>query len=310
MISPHYSLETSQKNKPSTQSSVGIIGQGFVGSAVRAGLDAHFNVMTYDKYQPHKTTHRSAEILKKCEVVFVCVPTPMDLETGQCHTGIVESVVSELDAIASLLYDAGQITHPITLVVKSTVPPGTIDLLNERAFFVQVAFNPEFLTEANAVSDFINQDRIILGGDSAALVPVEDVFRTAFPGVPILKTAASTAEMVKYTTNNFLTVKVAFANEIYDLCQANHIDYTEMIELVKHDKRVGLSHWAVPGPDGDRGFGGHCFPKDLQAMRYTASQLEVATPMLDAASETNSRVRNNKDWLAQEGRAVINKINQ
>lgn len=302
-----YALQTSQRTMGYIKETVGIIGQGFVGTAVRVGLDGHFNVMTYDKYETNKTTHQPSEILKKCEVVFVCVPTPMDVETGECHTGIVESVVQELDALATLLHDAGEIMHPITLIVKSTVPPGTCSFLDKhRTEYVSVGFNPEFLTEANAIQDFMNQDRIILGGEPAALEPVVNVFETAFPGVPIHVTDSATAEMVKYTTNTFLSVKVSFANEMYDLCQANHIDYSKMIELAKLDKRLGSSHWMVPGPDGDRGFGGHCFPKDLTALRYVASQLEVSTPTLDGANETNNRVRSNKDWLEQEGRAVIN----
>jgi UDPglucose 6-dehydrogenase len=304
-----YALQTNQKQMGYTKTPVGIIGQGFVGTAVRVGLDNEFNVMTYDKYETNKTTHQPAEILRKCEVVFVCVPTPMDLETGECHTGIVESVVAELDALATLLHDAGELNHPITLVVKSTVPPGTTKFLNDhRSEYVNVTFNPEFLTEANAIQDFMNQDRIILGGEPAALEPVVDVFQTAFPGVPIQTTDSTTAEMVKYTTNTFLSVKVSFANEIYDLCKASHVDYSKMIELAKLDKRLGGSHWMVPGPDGDRGFGGHCFPKDLTALRYVASQFEVQTPVLDGANETNNRVRANRDWEEQEGRAVINKL--
>lgn len=304
----NYELQTTIKKMNTNRKSVGIIGQGFVGTATRVGLDPHFEVMTYDKFNESKTTHNPIEIVKKCEVIFVCVPTPMDMETGECHIGIVESVVRELDSVTGLLIEAGSIAHVPTLVIKSTVPPGTTNFLDKnRSTYVNVTFNPEFLTEANAIQDFINQDRIILGGEPEALLPVEDVFQTAFPGVPILKTSAATAEMVKYTTNTFLSVKVSFANEIYDLCQAGNIDYNEMIQLAKHDKRLGNSHWMVPGPDGDRGFGGHCFPKDLSALRYVASQFEVKTPVLDATAETNQRVRVNRDWLEQEGRAVINK---
>ena len=280
---------------------IGIVGQGFVGSAVRAGLETEFNVLTYDKFVEEKTNSTLLNIVSKCDVIFVCVPTPMDMETGECHTGIVESVISDIDR---LCIDLNVVP---TLVVKSTVPPGTIDRLNDYiAQHCNVTFNPEFLTEANAINDFINQNRIVLGGDKMALRPVIEIFEAAFPGVPIKVTTAATAEMVKYTTNCFLATKVSFANEIFDICQHSRVDYNEMVDIAKLDTRLGNSHWMVPGPDGDRGYGGHCFPKDMTALRYIASQMPVATPTLDGASKTNSNVRKNLDWEEQEGRAVIN----
>jgi UDPglucose 6-dehydrogenase len=280
---------------------IGIVGQGFVGSAVKAGLETEFNVLTYDKFVEEKTNSSLLNIVSKCDVIFVCVPTPMDMETGECHIGIVESVVRDIDR---LCIDLDVVP---TLVVKSTVPPGTIDNLNDLvAQHCNVTFNPEFLTEANAVNDFINQNRIVLGGDKSALRPVVEIFESAFPGVPIKVTTAATAEMVKYTTNCFLATKVSFANEIYDICRHSRIDYNEMVDIAKLDTRLGNSHWMVPGPDGDRGYGGHCFPKDMTALRYIASQMPVATPTLDGASKTNSNVRKDLDWEEQEGRAVIN----
>lgn len=284
---------------------IGIIGQGFVGSAVKAGLETEFKVLTYDKFIVEKTNSTLLNIVDKCEVIFVCVPTPMDMSTGECHTGIVESVIQDVDR---LCIDLNVVP---TLVVKSTVPPGTIDSLNDYiAQHCNVTFNPEFLTEANAVSDFINQNRIVLGGDKSALRPVVEIFESAFPGVPIKITSASTAEMIKYTTNCFLATKVSFANEIYDICKGIDVDYNEMIEISKLDTRLGSSHWMVPGPDGDRGYGGHCFPKDMTALRYVASTLSVDTPTINGASLTNSNVRKDLDWESQEGRAVIhtNKI--
>ena len=280
---------------------IGIVGQGFVGSAVKAGLETEFNVLTYDKFVEEKTNSTLLNIVSKCDVIFVCVPTPMDMETGECHIGIVESVVRDIDR---LCIDLNVVP---TLVVKSTVPPGTIDNLNDLvAQHCNVTFNPEFLTEANAVNDFINQNRIVLGGDKSALRPVVEIFESAFPGIPIKVTTAATAEMVKYTTNCFLATKVSFANEIYDICRHSRIDYNEMVDIAKLDTRLGNSHWMVPGPDGDRGYGGHCFPKDMTALRYIASHMHVATPTLDGASETNSNVRKDLDWEEQEGRAVIN----
>lgn len=280
---------------------IGIVGQGFVGTAVREGLKEYHNVHTYDKFKTESSTMNLKSLVKHSEIIFVCVPTPMDAETGVAHTGIVESVIGEIDELAS------EVGNTPTLVIKSTVPPGTTERIHNSISYCDVTFNPEFLTEANAINDFKNQNRIIIGAprgvDTSRVV---DAFSTAFPDVNIVTTRAAEAEMCKYIINTFLSVKVSFANEIYDICESQHVNYNEAVELAKLDPRVGQSHWMVPGPDGSRGFGGHCFPKDLTALRYVASQEAVETSVLDATWKTNNRVREDRDWEAQEGRAVIN----
>ena len=110
--------------------------------------------------------------------------------------------------------------------------------------------------------------------------------------------------MVKYTTNCFLATKVSFANELNQICKQLDIDYDKVVEYAKYDKRLGNSHWAVPGPDGDFGYGGHCFPKDIAALKYLANELGVDTPVLDGTIRKNDQVRLNRDWESQLGRAV------
>ena len=113
--------------------------------------------------------------------------------------------------------------------------------------------------------------------------------------------------MVKYFTNCFLATKVSFANEIYQICEKLDIDYDKVVEYAKYDERIGYSHLNVPGPDGDFGFGGHCFPKDLNALINLAvkNELGLDINVLNAALETNNRVRQNRDWEKLKGRAVI-----
>ena len=130
------------------------------------------------------------------------------------------------------------------------------------------------------------------------------MFRKAFPTIPIVKTGTKTAEMVKYFTNCFLASKVTFANQMYEVCQSSNIDYDKVCEYALYDDRIGKSHLAVPGPDGDRGYGGHCFPKDLAAMRYFANTNHVDDSFLKAVEYFNKSVRTNKDWLKMKGRAV------
>ena len=160
------------------------------------------------------------------------------------------------------------------------------------------------MTEANSIEDFKNQTRIILGGPRPYTTQVKTMFRKAYPHIPIIKTGYKTAEMVKYFINNFLSTKVSFANEMYQICKSLDIDYDKVTEYALFDQRIGRSHLAVPGPDGDFGYGGHCFPKDLDAMLYLASTMGIKPVILRATKEKNNKVRNNRDWEAMLGRAI------
>jgi len=110
--------------------------------------------------------------------------------------------------------------------------------------------------------------------------------------------------MVKYMTNTFLATKVSFANEMYMICDKLDIDYDKVVEYSTYDERLGKSHWAVPGPDGKFGFGGSCFPKDINALLEVANKFKIDVFTLDGAWETNLQVRPEKDWEELKGRAV------
>ena len=273
---------------------IGIVGQGFVGTAVREGLKTFFDIETYDIVKD-STCDSLDEICKKCNIMFVCLPTPMQ-QDGGCYVGIVEEVLEKINALNNCK----------TIIVKSTIPPGTTAKWNNMFDNIDIVFNPEFLTEANSVNDFKNQTRIIIGGPKKAASRVRRLFVKAFPKVKIIKTDSTYAEMVKYVTNCFLAMKVSFANEMYEISNALDIDYDKVIEYAMHDDRLGYSHWSVPGPDGDFGYGGHCFPKDVKALINVAQDLLIEPHMLIATNEKNNNVRKNRDWEQMEGRAVIN----
>jgi len=270
---------------------IGIIGQGYVGTALKVGFKDYYNVETYDKYDLSKSTKSSIKrVVEFTDVIFVCVPTPMRKD-GTCYTGIVEEVIREINETAD-----GHI-----VVIKSTVPPGTTDRINAEYTKSTVIFNPEFLTEANFIDDFKNQNRIILGGDRKGTSKVRQLYSRLFPQATIVKTGAKHAEMVKYFTNCFLATKVSFANEMKHICDSIDLDYDKVVEYATYDKRLGKSHWAVPGPDGDLGFGGHCLPKDLSAMVNGFDTLGL----LEAVEQVNDQVRENRDWELMVGRAVL-----
>lgn len=317
--------------------SIAVIGQGFVGGSLTTVFtERGFNVYAYDKsgryakgalpsHGDFAAGYPSSikELVLDNEgggtpgfsnVYFVCLPTPM-FEDGSADLSIVESVLEELAVIPG----------ERIAVVKSTVPPGSTEAWNEKfgSRGLHVVFNPEFLTEANALEDMRNQNRIILGGPRPWINEVKQIFQTAFPKVPIIKTSSTTAEMVKYVTNCMLAVKVSFANEVAQICEAldrdgRNIDYDKVVEYAKVDSRLGDTHWSVPGPvpthDGRyvRGFGGHCFPKDINALMSVARQHGIDPKVMQAAWDKNLEVRapDDRDWEKQIGRAVSKRKQQ
>jgi UDPglucose 6-dehydrogenase len=275
---------------------IGIVGQGFVGNAVYQKFKNYYDVLTYDK-DDTKSTSTLENLTMLCDTIFLCLPTPMKSD-GSCDISILEQVLSSID----LLADNYETTKSI--VIKSTISPGTTQKWNKKYESLRLVFNPEFLTERNAVEDYENQNRIILGGPRPTTTELKQIFSKVFPKANIIKTDSTHAEMVKYLTNTFLSTKVSFANEMYQLCGKLNIDYDKVVEYATHDDRLGKSHWNVPGHDGDFGFGGHCFPKDLAAILHITEELKTVNNVLCATQETNNNVRKDRDWEKMKGRAV------
>ena len=275
---------------------IGIIGQGYVGSAIKIGFEPYYELETYDKYDVDKSSCSLEKLVESCKVIFVCVPTPMN-KNGSCNTDIVEGVVDDINKLSS---------KEKIVVIKSTISPGTTDRLNKKYKKISVIFNPEFLTEANFIEDFKNQTRIILGGTRKGTNKLRQIYSKVFPKSHIIKTGSKTAEMVKYMTNTYLATKVSFFNEIEDFCRRKSINYENVRHLVAQDKRIGHSHTYVPGPDGKRGFGGTCFPKDVSSLITQMIDVGLLSYVLIAARNRNIDIdRPEKDWSEDKGRAVI-----
>ena len=282
---------------------LGIVGCGFVGSSMRTGLCEKNKVETYDKYNQELSTVNDLEgLVSKSNILFVCLPTPMR-QDGSCDISLVEQTVFEIDKLTA----TNQCNDKI-VVIKSTVPPGTTyRLQQETSQFIDVIFNPEFLTEANHIEDFKNQKRIVLGGDNCkeSLEKIKTMYMKQFPEVPYVICGSLEAEITKYFCNCYLATKVSFANEMRQLCDSLNADYNRVVEASVYDTRIGTSHFSVPGPDGKRGFGGSCFPKDVNAMIYMMDEVGVKPQVLRAVWEKNLEVRPEKDWEKLKGRAVI-----
>jgi UDPglucose 6-dehydrogenase len=290
---------------------IGIIGQGFVGSAIREGLKDFYNILTYD-LDPSKCNSNLIDVTERSDIVFVCVPTPMRKD-GSCDTRILESVIDDVYRV----YIDSQIKKPPVLVIKSTVTPGTTQRINDNYEDMVILFSPEFLTEANSFNDFKNQNRIVIGVpkknknektvscfDEAYLL--RDMFKKVFPSIAMPMYNSSEAEMCKYFINCFLATKVIFSNQMFDICNAAGLSYENIKNMALLDPRIGDSHMSVPGPDGDRGFGGHCFPKDLEAMISFGMDngAPFSVSFLQEVKIYNDLVRENRDWEKMKGRAI------
>lgn len=250
-------------------------------------------------------------LVQKCPIIFICVPTPMR-QDGSCSTEIVEEVVRGLNGAQVERLNKGDQKNRVTItdgfgenekvsycegmrppavdgeriivVIKSTVPPGTTARLQSECGWLDLVFNPEFLTEKNYLRDFAEMDRVILGGEAGkGIDETWDLYRTFgewqvensrvrpvpfndFDDSPtreeltIHSCSSTEAEMVKYLSNCFLATKVSLANEFAQVCEKVGADWDTVWGIASTDERLGDSHWRVPGPDGKKGFGGSCVP--------------------------------------------------
>ena len=269
---------------------IGIIGQGFVGNEVYQKFKNHFSVDTFD-IDPSKSKTSYEKVIQN-KIIFVCLPTPMNTD-GSCNTSIVEGEIDKLDKLGDY-----------TIVVKSTIIPGTTKAWNKK-YNSDIVFNPEFLTEKNAVKDFENQKHIVLGGPGKATDKIKNIFEVVFKKAKISCIDETEAELLKYYLNTFLAVKVSFANEMYQLSKKLEVNYDNLLSMVLEDERIGKTHLNVPGHDGDYGYGGHCFPKDTRALIKLTDKSVTVNNILKATEATNLEVRKNKDWEKMIGRAVL-----
>ena len=252
-----------------------IAGYGFVGKAVANALKSNYDLVIVDpKYTDAKIMdHHDAD------GIIICVGTP-STPSGQCDPEQVRGVLDEVPIFMPVL-------------IKSTISPDVIEELETRYVDHSICYSPEFLRAISADKDFEDQKFMIVGGEDPECF-WQDLFTAVLDKCKLYFFCSMLeASMAKYTVNSFLSVKVAFFNQIYDLCQKNGADFEVVRRLVAHDQRIGTSHSLVPGLDGERGFGGACFPKDTQAFRKYAYGLNKPITILDSAIDYNNAIRQN-----------------
>lgn len=259
---------------------IGIIGLGYVGSAIHNAFNSAFfaECVIIDPAKGFNST--TYNDLKDADAVFVCVPTPRS-ETENCDTSILEDVLLQLD----------KIKYAGVIISKCTATPDVYTRLVD--LYPNLVHIPEFLTAANANIDYINGQFAIIGGRVKAYInEAERVIKIGQSNLKnIIHCTIGEAALAKYTINSFLAVKVVFMNEIFNIAESSKLSYDKIMLMVQLDSRIGGSHMQVPGADGLYGFGGHCFPKDTEALLKFSKDLGVTMQILEAALKKNTLLR-------------------
>lgn len=252
-----------------------IAGYGFVGKAVSNALQTQHDIVIHDpQYTDYKIIdHQDAD------GIIICVPTPTT-PNGVCDISIICDIL-----------DTVPIFMPV--LIKSTVTPGSVEGIREIYPDHSICFSPEFLRANSANKDFLNQRYVVIGGEDPECF-WQELFQTSLPNCNIVfNCTQEEACLVKYATNSFLALKTSFFNQIYDVCEKTNIDFDIVRQIVAQDTRIGSDHTMVPGPDGERGWGGHCFPKDTEAFVKWGAVVESPVTLVESAIDYNKKVRKN-----------------
>ena len=258
---------------------IGIIGLGFLGGS----MDRYFTGKGVTPFRYDKKGIGSPEEVNKADIIFVCVNTPYSRKTGDIDLSYIDSAL-------------GIIKGEKAAVIRSTVPPGTTDMFQQKFPDLRLLFNPEFLRAKFAYEDFIKPPRQIAGFTEKSRKDADTLLQL-LPEAPKEYTKilpAKSAEMIKYAANTILAVRVALANKFFDISKAVGADYDEIRNLVGADHRIG--HWGFDvSYEGFRGYNGTCFPKDVRTLISRGNKAGVDMGWLEALDDENLEL------LAEQG---------
>jgi len=254
---------------------IGIIGHGFVGEAITQNLIPPFQSVILDPAKGFKNTY---DDIKSCTNIFVCVPSPQGID-GYCDVSIIEDVFNKLKGYTG------------TIISKVTAPPNFYEYWGHK--LPNLIYVPEFLRAESSIADFGSTGWVIVGGSVAAYQrEAVRILKEIQPSITKIEYCdIGQAAFVKYAVNSFLATKIVFMNELEQLAQTHNYDWKYLAYLIKMDRRIGDSHTQVPGPDGQYGFGGACFPKDTEALLKYAEDRGINLNTLSAAVKKNTLLR-------------------
>lgn len=262
---------------------VGIIGMGVVGQALHGTFKKKHITRTYDINGKWETF----EDVLKTEIIFLCLPTPTKFISGRFQQSNI--------ALSEVLSSLNEANYKGIIVIKSTVLPGTTEEFGIIYPDLKLVHNPEFLSEKTAKEDFKNSKSVLISSkdfkNSGVLV---EFYKKTFPDLELkfISFNPKITEMAKYMCNVFYATKISIFNEFYDICQKLNIDFREVkTAAMCSNDWIGMKHTEVPGPDGKRGWGGMCFPKDVEALLGFAEKQRIDIPTIKASYDYNKKVR-------------------
>lgn len=263
---------------------IGIIGLGFVGGAMYDSFKSkELNVFGYDKY---KISDSFEECLDS-NILFLCLPTQFNELTNEYDKGPIMETCNKLEINS---YNG-------IVVIKSTIEPSTTSSLVKAYPMIKFLHNPEFLTAATALEDFNNQHHIVLGKSESESITDDDIeflslfYKKIFPNAEISVCSALESESMKIFLNCFYATKIQFFNEIYCLCEKTGCDYKIVKNLMLKNNWINPMHTNVPGPDGNKSYGGYCFPKDTNALLNHMLRYGVPCAVLEATIRERNIMR-------------------
>ena len=225
------------------------------------------------------------------DLVFICVDTPYDNKNVLNLTNLYSAVQE--------IADNKKDSRDLTILIRSTIPPGTIDGLNSKYSKHNLIFisNPEFLREGNAVEDFFEGDVTVIGGNNKVGIDLCLELYKNFRSEKIV-TNPKNAELIKFVNNSFHALKITFANEIGQICSSLDINSNELMHIFKSDKQLNISEkYLTPG----FAYGGSCLPKDTNGLKNLAKSLSVSVPIISSIAKSNNE-------LIKKTASMINKI--
>jgi len=263
----------------------GICGAGFVGGAIIQGLQTVADIKVYDKFKPQDSFE---DMVDSSEFIFLCLPTNMGKK------GSVD--LSVLDEVLDMLAKRIKKRDKKIIIIKSTVLPGTTDNYQKKYPNLTLIHSLESLTARFARLDWINANRVVIGGkNKKACERVAELHRARINS-PIVITDAIVSELAKYTCNCFFATKLMFFNQIYELCKKLNVDYEEIKNIALLDGRIARSHVDIPGPDGKFYFGNACLPKDVAGITKFAREIGVPQTVLEEVNKINKE--NRPEWYS------------
>ncbi len=265
--------------QPPYNMKIGIVGFGFVGKALKNGLRDSVDCIEID---PKLDTNLSDLSNHKPDIVFICLPTPMNDDGSQ-----------NIDIVRNAIFELNKHDPNILVVLKSTILPKYVIEISKLT--KNLVINPEFLRDKHANEDFINSEIIVFGGEKENCDKLAKFYEnhTKCLCKDYVVTDNISASLIKYTINTFLALKVVFFNElksVFDNLNSQN-DWFKFINAISKDKRIGNSHMNVPGPDGRYGFGGPCFPKDVKALIEYSREIGSELSLLNKANTINNNIR-------------------